>query len=117
MGPTEHGMPQWHLYLVRTARGALYTGITTDVARRVRQHQDGRGAKALRAKGPITLVYTGAIGSRGDALRVEAALKKLPKAAKEALLARQLAGDALRTVFGLPPVPVAALTDALHRKD
>lgn len=41
----------WHLYLLRTASGMLYTGITTDVARRLTQHQAGKGAKALRGKG------------------------------------------------------------------
>ena len=47
----------WQLYIVRTAAGALYTGITTDVTRRVNQHQSGRGARALRGKGPLDLVF------------------------------------------------------------
>ena len=43
-------MTPWYLYLIRTADNALYTGITTDVARRYQQHQQGKGAKALRGK-------------------------------------------------------------------
>lgn len=41
----------WHLYMLRLPSGMLYTGITTDVARRLAQHQAGKGAKALRGKG------------------------------------------------------------------
>ena len=41
----------WHLYMLRLPSGMLYTGITTDVARRPAQHQAGKGAKALRGKG------------------------------------------------------------------
>lgn len=47
----------WHLYLLRTTSGMLYTGITTDVARRLTQHQAGKGAKALRGKGELALVF------------------------------------------------------------
>jgi len=47
----------WFLYLVRTADNALYTGITTDVPRRFLQHQTGKGAKALRGKGELTLAF------------------------------------------------------------
>ena len=43
----------WYLYLLETRRGMLYTGITTDVARRLAQHEAGQGAKALRGRGPL----------------------------------------------------------------
>lgn len=55
---------QWQLYIVRTAKGSLYTGITTDVVRRVAQHQSGRGARALRGKGPLDLVFHCDAGDR-----------------------------------------------------
>ena len=42
----EREVPLWHLYLLETAAGALYTGITTDVERRLAEHAAGRGAKA-----------------------------------------------------------------------
>ncbi|WP_148254845.1 GIY-YIG nuclease family protein [Aidingimonas lacisalsi] len=77
----------WHLYVVRTAGGALYTGITTDVERRLREHrQSRRGARALRGKGPLTLCYHVALGSRSEALKLEARLKKLPANKKRAWL-------------------------------
>ncbi len=77
----------WHLYVVRTGSGALYTGIATDVARRLAEHAGGtRGAKALRARGPLTLVYAVALGERSLALRAEARFKRLTKPGKEALV-------------------------------
>ena len=81
-------MTRWSVYVVRCRDGALYTGIATDVRRRLAEHaqRSGRGAKFLRGRGPLHLVFQRAIGSRGVALRVEGAIKKLPKARKEALI-------------------------------
>ncbi|WP_290908767.1 GIY-YIG nuclease family protein [Halomonas sp.] len=78
--------PIWHLYLLETAGGALYTGITTDVDRRLAEHAAGRGAKALRGKGPLTLRHREPVGSHGDALRREAEIKRLSAAGKRAWL-------------------------------
>ena len=78
----------WFLYMVRCANGQLYTGITTDVARRFSEHQSNsaKSAKFLRGKGPLTLVYSETVGSHSDALKREIALKKWPRAKKLALL-------------------------------
>lgn len=78
----------WYLYLIRCANGHLYTGITTDVARRFNEHQSSspKAAKYLRGKGPLTLMYQEMVGSRGDALRREIAVKKLSRAQKLALI-------------------------------
>ncbi|WP_110641749.1 GIY-YIG nuclease family protein [Salinicola sp. CPA57] len=73
---------QWYLYLVEMANGALYTGITTDVARRFAQHARGRGARALRGKGPLTLRHAQVVGNHSDALKLEAAIKRLSAAGK-----------------------------------
>ncbi|WP_269320531.1 GIY-YIG nuclease family protein [Billgrantia saliphila] len=81
--------PQWYLYMIETARGALYTGITTNVERRFAEHLAGRGAKALRGRGPLTLVHHEPVGSHGQALRLEAELKRLPAPRKRAWLARR----------------------------
>ncbi|MDW5376791.1 phosphoglycolate phosphatase [Halomonas sp. HP20-15] len=79
--------PVWYLYVIETAGGALYTGITTDVERRFREHCHGkRGARALRGKGPLTLRHCRAVGIRSEALRLEAWLKKQPVAKKRAWL-------------------------------
>ncbi|TBW54320.1 GIY-YIG nuclease family protein [Marinobacter halodurans] len=85
-------MSTWHLYLVRTRSGALYTGITTDVERRFSEHQaDGpRAARSLRGKGPLTLAFAAAVGDRTRAARLEYALKQWPRQRKEALVSGQL---------------------------
>ena len=79
--------PVWHLYLLETAAGALYTGITTDVERRLAEHAAGRGAKALRGRGPLTLRHHEPVGSQGEALRLEAEIKRLSADRKRAWLA------------------------------
>lgn len=85
------GVPVWYLYMIETASGALYTGITTDVERRFREHQGSRrGARALRGKGPLRLVHRQAVGTRSEALKLEAWLKQQPAQTKHAWLqARQ----------------------------
>lgn len=78
----------WHIYILRTAAGSLYTGITTDVARRVEEHAGGmKGAKSLRGKGPLELVYQCQAADRSEASRLEARIKKLPRRDKERLVA------------------------------
>lgn len=89
--------PAWHLYLIRTASGQLYTGVTTDVARRLGQHQRGRGAKSLRGKGPLTLAYHCPAGDRGSALRWEYRIKQLTRAQKEWLVASR--ASSLETIW------------------
>ncbi|NOR72659.1 MAG: GIY-YIG nuclease family protein [Mariprofundaceae bacterium] len=76
----------WHLYLIRLDSGHLYTGITTDVSRRFGEHRNGKGAKFLRGREGLKLVFSSSIGDRSSALKIEAAVKKLPKQRKEALI-------------------------------
>lgn len=80
---------RWSVYLVRCGDGALYTGIATDVARRLEEHQAGgpRAARFLRGRGPLRVVFERRLGSQALALRVERAVKRLPKRAKETLVA------------------------------
>lgn len=79
----------WHLYLVRTRHDTIYTGIATDVERRLQEHASGGNgaARYLRGRGPLQLVYTVAVGDRSLALRLEHAIKQLPRHDKEALIA------------------------------
>ncbi|MEQ9890386.1 GIY-YIG nuclease family protein [Pectobacterium aroidearum] len=87
---TEHAEhPQWYLYILRTVAGALYTGITTDVSHRLNQHQTGKGAKALRGKGELTLVFHCLAGDRSNALKLEYRIKQLSKSQKERLVQDQ----------------------------
>ena len=76
----------WSVYMVRTATGLLYTGISTDPLRRLRQHQSGKGSRALRGKGPLTLAWQQEVGEKGAALRIEYRLKQQPKSFKEQLI-------------------------------
>ncbi|ESE42239.1 GIY-YIG nuclease family protein [Shewanella decolorationis] len=78
----------WYLYLIRCANGHLYTGITTDVARRFNEHQSNspKAAKYLRGKGPLTLMYQEQVGTRSDAIKREIAVKKLSRAQKLGLI-------------------------------
>ncbi|EKT61515.1 GIY-YIG nuclease family protein [Providencia sneebia] len=79
----------WYLYLIRNKNNALYCGITTDVLRRFRQHQEGKGAKALKGKAPLELVFSCFVGNRSQASRLEYQIKQLNKQAKERLIRDQ----------------------------
>ena len=73
------------VYIVRCADNTLYTGWTTDVERRVRTHNAGRGAQYTRRRMPVELVYLEPQPSRADAMRREAAIKRWPRKRKLAL--------------------------------
>ena len=77
---------QWFVYMVRCADKSLYTGITTDVKRRVEEHNGEGGAKYTRARNPVTLVYKEQVESRSIASKREFAIKKLKKKQKETLI-------------------------------
>ncbi|MES2624886.1 MAG: GIY-YIG nuclease family protein [Pseudomonadota bacterium] len=77
----------WYVYLIRTRSGSLYAGITTDTERRLREHhKGGKGAKNLRGKGPLELVYREQFANRSIASVLEARIKKLTRPQKEALI-------------------------------
>ena len=75
----------WYLYILRCGDDTLYTGITTDVQRRLADHRAGKGAKYTRGRAPLELVYEEKCGTQSDALRREYAVKALPRAEKEKL--------------------------------
>lgn len=75
----------WYLYILRCGDGSLYTGITTDVSRRLEAHRRGKGAKYTRGRGPLELVYQQLCGTHSDALRRELEVKALSRTQKEAL--------------------------------
>jgi len=81
-------MSDWHLYMIRAKNGHLYTGITQDVGRRFAEHVAGgrKAAKYLRGRGPLKLVFSQNIGNRSEALKAEAAVKKMSKTEKEEIL-------------------------------
>ena len=98
----------WFLYVVRARDNSLYTGITTDVERRFAEHQgiagtanqssasaQFKGARALRGKGPLSLVFQQQVGNRSEASKLEYKVKRLSKATKEALIAARVTLDEL----------------------
>ncbi len=75
------------VYLLRCGDGSLYTGWTNNLPARLAAHRSGSGAKYTRSRLPVELVYAEECATRSEALRREAAIKRLPRAAKLALIA------------------------------
>jgi putative endonuclease len=78
----------WSIYIVRCSDKTLYTGITTDIKRRIHEHNTAKsiGSKYVRMRRPVVLVYQETVDSRSSALKRETTIKKLPKLAKEMLI-------------------------------
>lgn len=86
--------PGFSLYIVRCANGSLYTGIATDVHKRLAEHESSpRGSRYLRGKGPLKIVFAEVVGNRARASRLEHRVKRLSRAQKFELIegTRQLA--------------------------
>ena len=78
----------WYVYLVCCVDGTLYTGCATDITRRIRKHNAGRGAKYTRGRRPVRLVAASPAMLRSEALRLEYKIKQLPWEQKEAAVRR-----------------------------
>lgn len=72
----------WFVYILECADRTLYTGITNDIGHRIAEHERGAGAKYTRGRAPFRLLYTEAHPTRSDALKREAEIKALGRAAK-----------------------------------
>ena len=85
---TDQNKP-WFIYILRCADNSLYTGITTDISRRLDQHNGlvKNGARYTRNRQPVTLVYQESSISRSEASKREYAIKDLSKPEKELLIA------------------------------
>ena len=82
-------MSQWYVYIVRASDQSLYTGITTDLERRLAEHQSGKaGAKYFRGRSAIEVVYSEQADGRSGASIREAAIKKLTRENKLALIGK-----------------------------
>jgi putative endonuclease len=79
---------EWTVYILRCSDGTLYTGITTDVERRVREHNevDSKSARYLKTRRPVELVYQESARTRGEAMKRERAIKSLPRVRKLRLI-------------------------------
>lgn len=103
----------WTVYILECADGTLYTGITDDLPRRLKAHEDGKGAKYTRGRGPLKLRYRENVPDKSTALKRECAIKRLRRGEKMALLSEEKAlleiqGTSLYTIgknmqAGVPP--------------
>jgi putative endonuclease len=90
----------WFVYILRCGDDSLYTGIARDVTARIAAHASGRGARYTRSRGPFTLCKTRRCTSKGSALSLEHAIKRLSRAEKEHLLEGQRLGRFARALAG-----------------
>lgn len=74
------------IYIVQCKDGTLYTGYTNHLEERIQKHNQGKGAKYTRGRGPVTLVYSEQFDDKSQALRREIALKKMDRKSKLQLL-------------------------------
>jgi len=79
----------WTVYILRCGDGTLYTGCTNDLTRRIKAHQKGRGAKYTRSRLPVVLAYSEPAADKSQALRREAAIKRLSRQEKLNLMAKE----------------------------
>ncbi len=85
----------WYVYIIKCGDKSLYTGITTDVKRRVKEHNNGKGAKSLRGKRPVELVFVESKATQGEARKREAAIKRWTREYKLRLIERFKIGKTL----------------------
>lgn len=75
-----------YVYMLSCADGSLYTGWTNDLAKRLENHQAGKGAKYTRGRLPVTLAYCETYETESEARKRECAIKKLTRQQKEKLI-------------------------------
>ena len=91
---------RWFIYIAETNRGHLYTGISTDPAQRVREHNMGRGSKCLRGQLPVRLVWVATRAlTHTEALRGEYHLKQMPPTYKKLIATGRSFLDGLPGMF------------------
>lgn len=77
---------RWSVYILQCSDGTFYTGVSNDVSKRIRAHNEGKGAKYTRGRGPVELIAERFIGSHANALRLEAYIKRQPRDKKQQAL-------------------------------
>ena len=89
--PTPHrpSPSRWLVYLLRCSDGSLYTGITNDLPKRLKAHAAGKASRYTRSRLPVKLAYSEPQKSKSAALKRELAIKRLRRAEKESLVAKE----------------------------
>jgi len=88
-GRKKKNEPGWSLYILRCRDNTFYTGITTDLKRRLMQHNDGTASRYTRSRKPATLVYSETCSDRSTALKRECEVKKMPREEKKRLITQR----------------------------
>jgi len=84
---------EWYLYILRCKDDTFYTGITTDVEKRLEAHRCGKGAKYTRGRAPLELVYREVCGSHSEALKRELEIKALSREEKRKIIKKSLKSE------------------------
>jgi putative endonuclease len=92
----------WHCYLLECADGSLYAGITTDLKRRLAEHNRGTASRYTRTRIPVRLAWAEPHPDRSSATRREREIKALPRAEKRALAAADLPPAQAENIAELP---------------
>ena len=79
----------WHVYIIKCSDGSFYTGVTTDIERRISEHNAGKAANYTRARTPVRLVHNESHPDRSSALKREAEIKSWPRDKKSALIKKR----------------------------
>ena len=90
-GPATGGKnrDKWSLYILKCSDGSFYTGITNNLERRLKMHQDGKASRYTRTRGPVEMLYSETCGNRSGALIRECEVKEWPRTKKERLINKQ----------------------------
>ena len=75
-----------YTYIVRCSDGTLYTGWTNDLKKRIKDHNEGRGAKYTRSRRPVVLAYYEEFATKEEAMSREWAIKQMPRCKKEEII-------------------------------
>ncbi|UTR16634.1 GIY-YIG nuclease family protein [Salipaludibacillus sp. LMS25] len=77
---------KYYVYVLKCKDDTYYTGYTTDICKRIRVHENGKGAKYTRGRGPFSLVYEQCLATKSDALKRERQIKAMKREEKERLI-------------------------------
>lgn len=77
---------KWYVYILKCADGSLYTGMTNDLSKRLKQHNLAKGARYTSGRLPVELLWSEATPSKGEALKREIQIKKLSRLQKEFII-------------------------------
>lgn len=86
-------LSEHYFYILSCKDGSFYGGYTNNIERRIKLHNEGRGAKYTRGRGPVTLLYYQAFLNKSDALKAEYEFKKWPRKKKEKFLMKETGGS------------------------